>query len=135
MRPDGTFTVPLVGDVVAAGRSADDVRGELTRRISAYVKDAIVTVAVVEVNSYRFTVSGNVERPGMFTERYFVTVSEAVALAGGPNRFATPSDVVIIRPAPGHPPTRIPIDLEQILSGERPDQNIVVLAGDTVLVP
>ena len=135
VRPDGTLTVPLIGDVAAAGRTADEVREELTRRLSAYVKDAIVTVAVVEVNSYRFTVSGNVERPGMFTERSYVTVSEAVALAGGPNRFASPTDLVLIRPIVGREPTRIPIDLEAILSGAHPEQNLVVLSGDTVFVP
>ena len=71
----------------------------------------------------------------MFTERSYVTVSEAVALAGGPNRFASPTDLVLIRPIVGREPTRIPIDLDAILSGAHPEQNLVVLSGDTVLVP
>lgn len=135
VRPDGKITVPLVGEVVAAGRTTAEIKQELEQRLSAFVKNAVVTVAVLEVNSYRFTVAGNAERPGMFTPRYYVTVAEAISLAGGPNRFAAPSEVVLIRPHPGKAPERIPIDHEQILSGQRPDQNIVVLSGDTVLIP
>lgn len=135
VRPDGVITVPLVGEVKAAGRTTGDVKAEVEQRLSAYVKNAVVTVAVIEINSYRFTVAGNVERPSMFSPRYYVTVSEAIALAGGPNRFASSDEVVVIRPRPGAKPTRIPIEYDRILSGERPDQNIVVLPGDTVLVP
>jgi len=135
VRPDGVITLPLIGDVTAVGRSTDQVKLEVQQRLAAYLKNAVVTVAVVEINSYRFTVAGNVERPSMFSPRYYVTVSEAIALAGGPNRFATPSEAVVIRPRNSRPPARIPVDYEKILSGARPDQDIVVLAGDTVLVP
>ncbi len=151
--PGGTITMPLVGELPAAGRTAKQIQEEATRRLGAFVKDAVVTVAVIEVNSYRFTVAGNVERRGMFSPRYYVTVSEAIALAGGPNRYASPANVVVIRPAerddpgdPGEHPKgwkspaggatqRIAIDYDEILSGKSPAQDIVVLAGDTVLVP
>lgn len=135
VRPDGKMTVPLVGELDAAGLTAQEVKEQLVRRLAAYLKDAIVTVAVVEVNSYRFTVAGNVERPGMFAPRYFVTVSEAVALAGGPNRFGATADAVLIRPRRASPPARIPIDYDKILSGEQPEADLVVRAGDTVLIP
>jgi polysaccharide export outer membrane protein len=135
VRPDGVLTVPLVGEVNAAGRTTMEVKKDIEQKLSAFVKNAVVTVAVIEVNSYRFTVAGNAERPGMFTPRYYVTVSEAIALAGGPNRYASASEVVVIRPRGAGAPERIPIDHEQILEGKRPDQNIVVLAGDTVLIP
>lgn len=135
VRPDGTITVPLAGDIRATGRTAADVQRDITERLKNYVKDAVVTVAVVEVNSYRFTVAGKVEHPGLFTQPYFVTVSEAIALAGGPNRYASPDDIVVIRANGGGAPVRIPIDYERILNGERPDQDIVITAGDTVYVP
>ncbi len=135
VRPDGAITVPLAGEIGVAGRTTNQVKEQLERRLSAYLKEAVVTVAVVEVNSYRFTVAGNVEHPGMFTPRYYVTVAEAVALAGGPNRYASPAEIVLIRPRASQSPARIPINYPRILSGERPDQNIVVLAGDTVQVP
>lgn len=134
VRPDGTITLPLVGEVVAAGRTATALQAEIGAKLSAFVKDAVVTVAVEEVNSYRFTVAGNVEHPGLFTSRYYLTVSEALALAGGPNRYASTSDMIIIRTDGGHT-RRIPIDYDAILSGKSPEQDIVILAGDAVRVP
>jgi len=142
--PSGTISMPLVGEIPAAGRTVKQIQEEATRRLGAFVKEAVVTVALVEVNSYRFTVAGNVERRGMFSPRYYVTVSEAIALAGGPNRYASPANVVVIRPGErddpakstaGGPAQRIAIDYEEILSGKSPAQDIVVLAGDTIFVP
>jgi polysaccharide export outer membrane protein len=136
VRPDGTVTMPLVGDLIAAGRTTSALRGEIETRLSSYVKDDSlqVSVAVFEVNSYQFTVAGNAERQGMFSARNFVTVSEAVALAGGPNRFASLSNVVLIRATPKGP-RRIPIDLAAIYSGKRPEMNLVIVAGDTIYLP
>ena len=98
---------------------------------------AIVTVAVTAINSYRFVVSGNVERPGAFASSHYVTVIEALALAGGPNRFASPEATVIIRsvPSPGTGVRRIPIDYTAILSGTHPVENLPVISGDTIYVP
>jgi polysaccharide export outer membrane protein len=134
VRPDGTMTMPLVGEVAAAGRTAADLQRDVSTRLSGYMKDAVVTVAVVEVNSYRFTVAGNVEHPGLFSSRYYLTVSEAIALAGGPNRYASTTDVVVVR-GEGARAQRIPIDYDAILEGDRPDEDLVVLAGDAIRVP
>ena len=134
VRPDGTITMPLVGELRAAGRTAAQLQQDATQRLAAIVKDAAVTVAVTEINSYRFTVAGNVEHPGLFTARYYLTVSEALALAGGPNRYADTDEVVIVRPTGGSL-LRIPINYDDILSGRSPEQDIVVLAGDSVRVP
>src|SRR3954462_11677011 len=97
VRPDGTITMPLIGDVQAAGRTPSQLKDEISRKLSAYVKDdtAAVSIAVTEVNSYRFTVSGNVEHAGVFNAKYYVTAGEAVALAGGLNKFASPHRLVI----------------------------------------
>lgn len=135
VRPDGTITLPLVGEVAASGRTAIALQREVAQRLSAFVKDAVVTVAIAEVNSYRFTVAGNVEHPGLFTSRYYVTVSEALALAGGPNRYASTGRMIIVRHAGSRLSLRIPIDYDAILSGESPEQDIVILAGDAVRVP
>jgi polysaccharide export outer membrane protein len=137
VRPDGTITLPLVGDVRAAGRTPTQIRDDVTSQLTKYVKGdaAKVTVAVVAVNSYKFSVAGNVEHPGLFSSPYFVTVLEAMAMAGGPNRFAAPDRSVIVRTyAPGST-RQIPIDYDTLKNGERPEQNIVVLSGDTIYVP
>jgi len=137
VRPDGAISLPLIGDLRAAGRTPEQVRVEITQRLGTFIKDqaAVVTVMVAQINSYRFTVSGNCEHPGAFSPNHYVSVSEAMVMAGGPNRYGTPEEVVIIRPDPGHPPRRIPINYPSILSGIHPEQDLVLLAGDNVYVP
>jgi polysaccharide biosynthesis/export protein len=134
VRPDGTITLPLIGEVVAAGHTAADLQRDVSQRLVAVVRDAAVTVSITEINSYRFTVAGNVEHPGLFTARYYLTVSEALALAGGPNRYAETDEVVVVRPTRGAL-LRIPVDYSAILAGRNPEQDIVILAGDSVRVP
>jgi polysaccharide export outer membrane protein len=134
VRPDGTITMPLLGDLRASGRTPSQLREDIRTRMAAFVKDegAAVSVAVTEVNSYRFTVAGNVEHGGVFTSRTYVTVAEAVAMAGGPNKFASPDRTVLVRGTGGR---RIPVDLEQVRSGLHPEQDLALLAGDTIFVP
>jgi polysaccharide biosynthesis/export protein len=134
VRPDGTITMPLIGELRAADRTAAELQQDASKRLSAWVKDASVTVSVVEINSYRFTVAGNVEHPGLFSARYYLTVSEALSLAGGPNRYADTDEVVIVRWLNGRL-VRIPINYDTILSGKSPEQDLVILAGDSVRVP
>jgi polysaccharide biosynthesis/export protein len=137
VRPDGTITLPLLGDIKAAGRTPSQIRDDISAQLTKYVKSetAKVTVALVAVNSYRFSVAGNVEHPGLFTSPYFVTVLEAMAMAGGPNRFAASDRAVIVRTYSPGSTRQIPIDYETLRNGDRPEQNIVVLSGDTIYVP
>jgi polysaccharide biosynthesis/export protein len=137
IRPDGNVSLPLVGDVRAAGRSAGEVRADIAKRLQAYLKDEAdnVTVSIATINSYRFVVNGNVERMGVFTSNRYVTVSEAIALAGGPNRFASADEAVIIRDDPGKGKKRIPINYPAILKGTHPEHDLPLLAGDIVYIP
>ncbi len=132
VRPDGIITLPLIGDVKAAGRTTTDLQKELVTRYAAFIHSEEVTVAVGvhSVNSYQFTVSGNVERAGVYNSKTYVTAVDAIAMAGGPNRFAG-STIYVVR---GSPARRIPIDLKRASSGEYPEQNIVLLRGDLVVV-
>ena len=137
MRPDGTITMPLIGDIKVAGRTPTDVKAEIAKKLTAFVKDesAVVTVAVIGVNSYRFTVAGNVGRPGIFTTRYYVTVAEAIAMAGGPTRFADTEQVLLVRTDPNGRVRQIPINYDSIRSRDNPEQDLVVMSGDTVFLP
>jgi polysaccharide export outer membrane protein len=137
VRPDGALTVPLVGDVRASGRTASQIRDEIQSKLTAYMKSetAKVTVIVSEVHSYYFTVSGNVERPGLYRAGSYVTVLEALAMAGETNRFADGDKTLIIRRDRQVGIKRIPINLDLLSRGERMEQNIVILAGDNILVP
>jgi polysaccharide export outer membrane protein len=132
VRPDGVITLPLIGDVKAAGRTPSSVQKEIIQRLSAYIQpeELVVSVAVTQVNSYHFTVMGAVERGGYFTSRQYVTALEALALAGGPNRFAG-NTLYILR---GKPQRKIPIDIKRATSGEHDNENLVVLAGDVLVL-
>lgn len=133
VRPDGTITMPLIGDLQAAGRTPSALRGEITKKLASYIRDenAIVSIAVTEVNSYQFTVSGNVEHAGLMTSKNYVTVSEAIAMAGGLNRFANPHKLVLVRTDRAGT-RRIPLDYDRIGSGQHPEEDLVLMAGDTL---
>ena len=137
VRPDGTITLPLIGDLTANGRTPSQLKAEVVAQLAKYVRDesAVVTVAVTTVNSYGFTVSGAVERPGVFSSNKYVTVLEAIQLAGGPNRFANPRATQIMRRDKAGTLHIIPIDYQAVLDGSRPEANLALLAGDQVYVP
>jgi polysaccharide export outer membrane protein len=133
VRPDGMVTLPLIGDVKAAGRTPTELQKDIAKRLSDYLREGelAVSVGITAVNSYHFTVMGSVEHAGYYTSRTYVTAVEAVAIAGGPNRFAG-NEVVILR---GQPTRRIPIDLRRAVSVEHANENLVVLRGDVLVVP
>jgi polysaccharide export outer membrane protein len=137
VRPDGTITLPLVGDLKADGKTPSRLRAEITKELAKFVKDegAVVTVAVNAVNSYNFTVSGNVERPGVFSATRYMTVLDAIQLAGGPSRFASPEGTQLVRRDPAGKVRAIPINYPRVLDGTEPQANLVLLAGDQVQVP
>ena len=133
VRPDGLVSLPLIGAIKAAGRTPSDLQRELAKRYADYVRaeEVVVAVGVTAVNSYNFTVTGNVEHSGVYTSRAYVTAVDALAMAGGPNRFAG-DEIYVIR---GTPARRIPIDLRRATSGAHPEENLVLIRGDLIVVP
>lgn len=138
VRPDGTITVPLLGDVEASGKTPSVLRQELKGRLEKWMRDGsavVVTVAVSEVHSYRFTVNGEVARAGVFTADNYVTVVDAIALAGGFTRYAERDKIVILRRTQNGQVRKVPIDFRAIATGDHIEMNLVILPGDTVIVP
>lgn len=138
IRPDGTFTMPLVGDLPAAGKTPSQLKAVLMERLSQFVKlsdSSSLTVEVVQTGSYRITVTGRVTTPGVLTPNHYLTVSEAITLTGGPNRFADPDSVEIVRTRGDGKVVRIPIRYDLLERGEALEQDIVLLRGDIVYVP
>jgi len=133
VRPDGIVTLPLIGDVKAAGSPPSHMQKELLKRYAAFVRieETAVSVGVSQVNSYTFTISGNVEKAGVYSQRSYVTALEAIAMAGGPNKYAG-SSAYIVR---GVPQRKVPIDLKRASSGDHPEENVAVLRGDLIVVP
>jgi polysaccharide export outer membrane protein len=136
VRPDGTITLPLIGDVTATGRTPSQLRGEIKRKLTTFLRDDNPTVEIIveTVNSYRFAVIGSVEHSGLFSAKHYVTVTEAIALAGGPNRYAELDKVLILRQA-GTSARSVPVNLREIYSGRHPEMDVVILREDRVFVP
>ncbi|MGK4005479.1 polysaccharide biosynthesis/export family protein [Sorangium sp. So ce1036] len=135
VRPDGFITVPLVGDVMAGGRTGTAIAEEIANQAAKfYHEKPVVSVEVAELHSYRVYVMGEVSRPGEFTPRAQITVLQALALAGGFTRFADPDAVVIVR-RDAHGERRIPFAFEEVVEKGNLRANLPLQTNDTVVVP
>jgi len=132
--PDGTVTIPLVGHVPAAGRTADQLQAELRDRLGHFVKDPNVMVRVADEHSMIFYVVGEVHRPGVFTLHSGEVLSQAIAEAGGFSDFADASKIRIVRRSPIEV-TKVTVDYRRILNGHDLDADMQLQRGDTVFVP
>lgn len=137
VRPDGSVTLALIGDVRAAGRTPSELRSEIQERLKKYIKDesAVVSIAVVATHSYRVIVTGRVTQPGVVESDHYMTVHEAIARAGGTTPFAKSKRVVLVRHRPDGSVVRIPIRYDLVESGLSPEQDLVLHGGDQLHVP
>lgn len=137
VRPDGTITLPLIGELRAVNKTPSRLVGEIREKLKAYVKDESqpITVEIRNINSYRFVVSGQVARPGPVTSKYYVTISEAIIMAGGPTRFAEPERTLVLRADGSGKIRKIPVDAKALAEGKKLEQDLAVVAGDTIVVP
>jgi len=97
VRPDGKITLPLVGDVAAAGRTSLELRDAINASLKDYITNPTVTVIVVEATPQVVYVTGEVNKPGAFPLNGRMTVLQALAMAGGFTDFANRKDVRILR--------------------------------------
>lgn len=138
VRPDGMVTLPLLGDIRAAGRAPSALRGEIMERLVEYQKSAEVSVIVQEVNSYRIFILGGVIRPGIYPLKSRTTILQAIAIAGGFNEFASKNKIVLIREK-GHGKNKqekLKIKFGDIVNVKKSkDNNLVLMPGDTIFVP
>jgi polysaccharide export outer membrane protein len=133
VRPDGKITLPMVGDVVAEGRTAKELQAEVTQKLTPVVHEPVVAVMVSEINAARFFVLGEVAHPGAYPVRGTTDVLQALALAGGPNEWASRGNIVVIRKGAGGKEQRYNVNYREVSSGKA--QAITLIPGDTVFVP
>ncbi len=134
VRPDGSISFPLIGDVAVAGLSVDQVRLDVEQRIRDYVSNAPVTVILTELASARVFVVGKVAEPGQYSLAGPTRVMQALAMAGGLTTFADEDSILVLRDA-ADGQQAIPFDYSKISSGRDLSSNIVLKPGDTVVVP
>ena len=137
IRPDGTITMPLIGDLQALDKTPSELKAAIAEKLAKFYKESLeITVAVTNWASYRFTVSGEVNNPGIIDSARYITVAEAIAMAGGLTRFAKKNKMVLVRTDPKTGEIRrIPLAYDPIVKGERLDMNLVLIRGDTLYVP
>lgn len=134
VRPDGGMSLPLVGDLQAAGSSVENVRKIVDERLRKFIPDPSVTVAVKQIGGNRVYVLGKVNRPGEFTFSKPIDVMQALSLAGGTTSFAALDDIQILRREQGRQ-TSLHFKYGDVERGRKLEQNILLKSGDTVVVP
>jgi polysaccharide export outer membrane protein len=134
VRPDGGISYPLIGDVQAAGKTVDELRGEITKRLEKFVPDAAVSVTVLKAGSQRIYVLGKVTKSGEFPVGRNVDVLQALSMAGGLTQFADQNGIRILR-RDGDRQVVLPFEYGRVVRGENLQQNILLRAGDVVVVP
>lgn len=134
VRPDGMFSFPLVGDVRALDRTVEEIRADLVARLTKYIPNANVSVAVTKVMSYKIYVMGRVNKPGEYLIGHYTDVLQALSLAGGLTPFAAENDIKVMRRVDGEQRS-IPFRYGDVRKGKDLEQNIVLQRGDVVMVP
>ena len=134
VRPDGLITLPLVGDIQAAGLRPEALREEIRKAAARFVEDPNVTVVVRQINSRKVFITGQVARPGSYPLLAPMTVMQVIALAGGLTEFADKESISVLRVEQGQ--TRsFKFSYKDVAKGKKLAQNIVLKPGDTVVVP
>ena len=134
VRSDGKISLPLINDVQAAGMTPTQLAQTVTDMLRKFLNDPQVTVIVTAINSQRIFVVGEVIRAGAFPLIPGMTVLEAVSSAGGFTTFANVKKIHVMRAVNGKH-IQLPFNYREVIKGDKFDQNIVLEAGDTVVVP
>jgi len=140
VRPDGRVSVPLLGDVQAAGMTPLALKLALTEGFRQYVTAPGVSVVIKEINSQKVFITGEVAKPGAYDMRPHTKLMQALALAGGLTPYAK-GRVIVLRDHSGGQDgkdgkdRRFEMDLASIVRGKHPEDNIALEAGDTLIFP
>lgn len=135
VRSDGKITLPLIGEIQAAGQTPSQLQQDIASRLKAFITHPDVTVMVAQMNSRKFNILGRVAKPGSYPLTATTTVLDAIALAGGFQDFARQKDIYVLRKSPEGTETRIPFNYKSVIKGNHPEENIILNPHDTVVVP
>lgn len=139
IRPDGGVTMPLIGDIRAAGMTSETLAKRLTERLAEFMSNPIVSVQVKDINSYHIYVLGEVAKPGKYPLKSFATVLQGISLAGGFTQFASRNGTKVIRKVvgPDGKPQQfeIPVKYSDVIEGKGDPGNFYLNSGDVIVVP
>lgn len=134
VRPDGKISIPLLNDVQAAGLTPTQLAMRITTDLKKYVTNPQVTIIVTQINSQRIYILGEVGRAGAYPLLPQMTMLQALSSAGGFTEFANLKKIYMFRMENGKQ-VKYPFNYKDVINGKRQDENVVLRAGDTIVVP
>ena len=133
VRPDGRISLPLINDVMAAGRTPEELRADLVAGASKFLGNPNATVVVKEIRSRKVYIIGEVVKTGTLQLASEMTVLQAIGESGGFVEGADKGDVIIVRNEGGKE-RRFKFNYNDVVKGKNPEQNIRLMPGDTIIV-
>ncbi len=134
VRRDGFISLPLIDEIKAEGLTPLQLKERLTQRFKEYIENPNITVMVMEANSFKVYVHGQVRNPGVYRLRSETSLLQIIGMAGGFTDWANQKKILIIRKEGGKE-KRIVVNYKKIVKGEDLGSNIILKAGDTIIVP
>ena len=129
IRPDGRITIPLIGEVEAAGLTPEAFGASIQEKLKKVLREPDVSITVTQVNSKRYFIQGEVLKPGEYKLIVPTRVLEALVNAGGFKDFAKQTNITIMRGT-----TRLKFNYKAVIAGKNPEQNIYLEPGDLIIV-
>ena len=139
VRPDGMISMPVIGDVQAAGLTSDQLAERITARLKEYKENPTVSVSVKEINSYNVFVIGEVAKPGKYQLKSYTTILQAISIAGGFTPYASRNKLQIVRHITngngGWREVRLVMPYDDLVKGQANPEYLMIKSGDTIVVP
>jgi polysaccharide export outer membrane protein len=132
--PDGMISFPLVGELIAKGKTISDLQIAITEKLNEFISDPVVTVTVTTVSGNNIHIMGKVNSPGSIIMNQTLDFMQALSLAGGLSPYAKEDDIIILRRVNAKQ-LAIPVDYPAIKYGKKLDSNIMLKSGDVIIVP
>src|SRR4051812_26034560 len=124
VRSDGRISLPLVGEVEAAGRTPLKLEQDIASKLKNYISEPEVTVIVQQINSQKINILGMVAKPGAYPLTGSATVLDAIALAGGFRDFAKKKSIYVLRQNADGTQTKLPFNYKDVIKGQNLKQNV-----------
>jgi polysaccharide export outer membrane protein len=134
VRMDGKISIPLVNEIQASGLTPFQLKEALTQKLQELIETPNVSVIVMEANSFKVYISGQIKTPGVYRLKSETSIAQIISMAGGFTDWANQKKIIVIRKENGKE-KRLTINYKKIVNGKDPASNIALKTGDTIIVP
>ena len=134
VRIDGKISLPLMDEIHATGYTPLQLKEVITQKLKEFIDEPIVTVIVTEANSHKVYITGRVRTPGIYKIRSEISIIQLISMAGGVTDWANTQRILVIRKEEGKERV-ITVNYKKVMKGEDLSSNLILKAGDTIIVP